>query len=331
MQKLMPYLMFGVVLVVCGVIVACWFVHSKIVYSDENISLTYSHSVSNFPSLNDQIYVKDDVLCFVNERGEIRTVQYVNNNTSLTVTELPKGYQLFAILDDKSVIVQIEDSLHYLNTVDGKSEKLWQGVGVGYCGDRVYFTDYNTLYEAEIGGSEPQVVVSFDELLASYSDGIIYRNDEGIYQLLLNQPDVPRLLTSGDIVWPKVNSPWLVENAYLYTSDYALRISGRTLDMYTYASGEMRRIYEIDAENMLLMAVTARDNELYVSRQYTDLKFWPIKDKQINGIYKYDIQEKLWTKINDNIYPVIMQVDEKHLYGIDAYNGLGRIKIIKVN
>ena len=131
MQKIMHYLLLGVVLVVCVVNTACGFGLDNTSYSDDSIPLTYSRSLSTFPSINDQAYVKDNVLYFVNERGEARAIQYLNTDMGRTVTELQKSYQLFAVLDEKSVIVQIEDSLHYLNTVDGKSEKLWQGVGVG--------------------------------------------------------------------------------------------------------------------------------------------------------------------------------------------------------
>jgi len=58
---------------------------------------------------------------------------------------------------------------------------------------------------------------------------------------------------------------------------------------------------------------------LYVSIQRTDIKNWPIKDKDINGIHRYDFGTEEWTKVSSKTYGTIMQFDAKNLYGINEY------------
>lgn len=67
------------------------------------------------------------------------------------------------------------------------------------------------------------------------------------------------------------------------------------------------------------MAATTHGDILYVSVQRTDTKNWPIKDKDINGIYRYDFNTKEWTKISSKTYGSLMQFDAKNLYGVNEY------------
>lgn len=332
MHKLKWFFVLGFVLLIgCGFL-TWWLFHGYSMYTADTISLTYSRSVSSFPSVaKGNFYVRDNVLYFAEDHGDSSIIRYVKNNRIHTFAKLPKKCERFIVLDDKSLIVQIKSSLYLINTSDGKLIELWQGNCVGCYGNLVYFTDSTTLYEAEIGVREPQAVALFEELLASYHDGIVYRNSEGIYQLLFEQVNEPQLLITGDILWPNDKSVWLIGYEYLYTHNYALRISSYALDMYTYKTGEVCRIYEVPTNNMVLMSITARDDELYVSRQYTDLKFWKLENEEINGTYKYCILEDKWTKITNKTYSVIEQFDEQYLYGMRANSLLGGAENIKVN
>lgn len=324
------FYIFVCILLIGCVCFVCLLFNRYILNTADTMSLTYSHSVSTFPSLNGKFYIKDDILYFINEHDSANIIRCIENNWIRTFAKLPGPCEQFVILDNKAVIVQIKDWLYLLNTVDGKLMKLWQGKCVGEYENQVYFIVDTTLYVAETEKLEPHMVLSFDELLASYHDGIVYRDGDGIYQLLLEQLDEPKLLTIGDIAWANDDSVWLIGYKYLYTPNYALRISSYALDMYVYKTGEIHRIYEVDTDTVMdgvvLMAVTAQDNELYVSRQYTDLKFWHLENEEINGTYKYCIKEDVWTKISTKTYSVLAQFDEHFLYGINTLSFFGGIK-----
>lgn len=279
------------------------------------MSLSYSSCASSYYSGN-YFYVKDNILYFQGEgfNGD-EQIKYVKNNVIHTFSET--YYEKFIIIDEKNAIVQWKEAVHLLNTSDDSIVELWKGECVGYYDGKVYFTDDTTLYVAEIGESRPNIVLSYDELLASDYNGITYKSGENIYQYLLEHPDEVKLLTVGDIPWLESTGDPLYDE-YLYTSDYALRIGGNDLDLYIYKTGEMRRIYEIE-NNKAAIAVVARENELYVSRQYMDSTNWLLRDKEINGTYKYEIQENKWTKIANRTYPVMVQFDEQYLYCYDSY------------
>ena len=324
-----------VVLALTCVLLTTWLFRINVLFTSNHLSLTYARSATSMPLWYDQMfYVKDNVLYFIDDNGKKDRLCYVENNIIKTFVKLPYSFDHFVVADDETVIIQRKDILYSLNVSDGVITELWQGACVGYYEDQLYFTNDSALYAAKIGQGEPQKVLSFDELLASYHDGIIYRNGEEICQLLLEQTDAPQVLTKGNIPWPDAMLHWLLDEVFLYTSDYALHIGSHTIDMYTYKTGAMKRIYEAaDAHDgsMVTMAVTARENEIYISRLLTHISFWKIRDKNINGTYRYDIQADTWTKITDATYSTIAQFDDRYLYGNDSgsFFDYGVLKITK--
>lgn len=322
-----------ILLVVCTLLVVCYF-QSHYLNTGDTLSLSYSYNTTLFPSAqsSQQFYVLDNVLYFVENRGDKAVIRYVKKNWIRTFAEMPANYKRFIVVDGKTVIVEIKNVIYSLDVSSGDLTKLWKGSCVGYHLKDVYFTDGSALYIRKITEDEPRKVTAFDEVLASYADGMVYKNSMGIYRLMYENPNEPQLITEGTILWPEVpKNAGLLDVAYLYTSEYALRIGSNTLDMYVYDTGEIQRIYETDAGNMVIMAVAASENELYVSRQWVDMKFWLLENQDINGTYKYDILKKAWTKITNKTYSVIGRFDEQYLYGIDLFRILGGIKQINVD
>ncbi|MBP3300724.1 MAG: hypothetical protein J6M34_04400 [Clostridia bacterium] len=319
----------------CGLLLgaalfALWFFNCCYLYTPDNLSLTYARNQSSFPSMEENsFYVRDNLLYFAEDRGDKVVVRVVKNNVIRTFAEIPKNYKRFLVLDDETMLVQVKDTLYLMNTEDENLVELWSGTCVGYHGDQVYLTDETALYAAKITETEPQKVVSFHEILASYEDGIVYRNGDGIYQLFYEKTNVPQLLTNNAIPWP--NEKTELEFSYLYTTDYALRIGSHTLDLYFYKTGEMRRIYETEANHMVIMAVSAGMDGLYVSRQWVDAKFWPLKNSEINGTYRYDIQGDLWTRISDETCSTLARFDDSSVYGYDRYSTFPSVKQFEVN
>ena len=291
-----------------------WFFHKTFLKTSDTLSLSYVPSATNYWRRN-YFYVHDNVLYFVEHGPDIKDiVKYVKNDVIHTYAKIPSGYDRFIIIDDKSALIQWKDIVHLLNVADDSLVELWEGECVGYYDGLVYFTKDNMLYSAKISETEPKAIISFDDLLASDYNGITYQKGENIYQFVLSQPNEPKLLTTGDIPWPESRDGWLPINPYLFTSEYALHIGDSALYMYVYKTGEMKRIFEVK-EWCCAMAVVAHKDELYVSRQCTDSKFWPVRNKQINGTYKYDIIENTWTRISKETYSVLVQFDEHNLYG----------------
>ncbi len=324
------YLCISGLLFILGILAVLWLFQGSFLYTEDTLALTYSRSTSTFSS-KERFYVRDNLLYYAEDRGEKTVVRYVKNNVVHTFAEIPPNYEHFIILDDGTLIVQIRDTLYSLDTENKYPVELWPGSCVGSFENQVYFIHNTTLYTAEITESEPRKVVLFDELLGSYNDGIVYRSGECIYQLLYEQSNIPLLVTSGEIPWSKDITSWALDVAYLYTSEYALRIGSHSLDMYIYKTGELQRIYEADVDNMIIMAVVAGKKELYVSRQLVDLKFYPLKDNKINGTYKYDIQAKSWTKISSEVCSMLVQFDKQSLYGCDSYGVYDKIKRLEVD
>lgn len=306
--------LFVSVIIIISINVGMWFYRRNILKTSDSLSLAYTPSASSYWKQN-YFYVHDNVLYFVDDN---HIIKYVKNNVIYTFAEIPVAYDRFIIIDDKLAIIQWKDALHLLNASNDELVELWQGDCVGCYEGQVYFTKDNVLYSAKVNGSEPEIVVSFDELLSSDYTGITYRIGGNIYQFLLEQPNEFKLLNIGEIPWPEISGS-IIFNPYLYTSNYALQLGPETLDMYVYETKEMKRIFELDENdvNMVSMAVVAHENEVYVSRQYMDGKLWPLKNKQINGTYKYDIQENTWSKITNKTYSVLVQFDEQHLYGLN--------------
>lgn len=333
MQKLkIKHLCRWGVLLVIGVLLIWWFLSSHILYTSDNLSLTYARNQSTFPSFADDFfYVHNNLLYFTEDSGDDTAVRVVKNNVIRTFAVIPgNNYQRFLILDEETLLVQIRDTIYSMNTEDEKLVELWSGTCVGCYENQVYFTDETTLYTAKITENEPQAVVSFLELLASYKDGIVYQSEEGIYQLFYEKPNDPQLLTSNEIPWPKEGSQ--LEVAYLYTTDFALRISGHSLDLYTYKTDEMQRIYATTADqNMVIMAISAGKDNLYISRQLVDLKFWPLENNEINGTCRYEIQTGSWARVSDETCSILVQFDEHSLYGYDSYNMFHSVKRFKVD
>ena len=318
--KVSYFLVFCVVLFV-GIVL--WLLHTRILYTADSLSAEYTRSVSNLDmsDCGQQFYVSNNTLYFATQ-GDIR---YVKNNWVSILAKTPGTYERFVILDDETVILEKGDTLYWLNKEDGSLTKLWQGNSVGHYGNQVYFTCDNTLYAAEVTQGEPKEIVVFDELLGAYDDAIVYRSAGCIYQLLFREPDTSQLLVVGEIPWPEDVWPFF-NDAYLYTHDYALYISATAIDMYTYETGEMKRIYDIGTDHSAIMAVTARKNELYVSRQWVDVKLWPLRSKEINGTYRYDMQTDVWTKITGKTYKTIARFDERSVY---VYGSWGKVERLR--
>ena len=308
-----------------------YFLKNRIMYTSNTISPTYSRSASAYDN-NQLFYVKDNILYFVGDTDD-HVVRCVKNNWTHTFAKLPVNYDNFVIVDDKTTVVRtMTDDIYLL--VDGDLTELWQGESLGYDGEKyLYFVTDGSLYSATLTEREPQKIISFDRLLGAYHDAIVYENEGCIYQLLYAEPNTPQLLAE-DNPWSN-DSPWL---DYLYTSNYALCFGIETLDMYTYETGEIKRLFDANIvdENftgMAVMAVAASDNELYVSRQNTSMAYWPINNKKINGTYKYDFVTGEWTKVDDNTYFELARFDERSMYGCiiggidDLFDPLKRIEL----
>ena len=326
MRKIKRFWWIGCLLLVVGICLAYLFR----VNTADNMSLTYSRSASTISS-EEPFYIKDGELYFYNKLFSYK-ILHLKNDWVGTFAQLPKSYgeksvsyEKFIILNDESLITQVKDQIYLLKLPDGEMQELWQGNCVGYDGTRIYFTNDTTLYASEIGQNEPEVIITFEKLMAYYSDAIVYKSEEGICQLFFERPKEPQLLTTGWIPWSVDTTAFPLDFAYIYTSDYALRIGTHAIDMFIYETGEMKRIYETDSSNRVAMAVSATPNEICVSRQLKDIALWDVKDATINGTYKYDIRAGSWTKISKKTYYTLGQFDEKHLYGFNSESLLGRV------
>lgn len=297
--------------------------------TSDDLSPTYARSASTFRSPDQYFYAHNNRLYFVEERLKSVVIRYSENNVIHTFAEIPKNYQQFLMFDESTAVVQVQESLS-LVYADGSLQELWPGSCVGIYENRLYFTEGTSLYSAHLPDGEPKQEVCFEELLGSSRDGIVYRTEDGIFQLLLNQPNVPRLLTDGEISWPEDTASARSED--LYTSDYAVRIGSNTLDLYFYETGEMRRIFEDFTEGRwTIMAVVAGETELYVSRQWATYDYYPKKNKEINGTYRYSIETDSWSKISDKVCSTMVQYDPKTLYGYNFYGYFNDLKRIEVN
>jgi len=312
--------------------VAFCFFNAFVMFTSDTLSLTYARSATVM-STSKQFYVHDNILYFVDDHSD--TIKYVKNNIIYKFAKLPTNCRDFIILEDGTALVHKNDSaICLLDKDDGTLTELWQGRCVGYVGEWLYFTCGNTLYKAVVGENAPTEVISFDELLASYSDAIVYKDSGNIYQLYLDRTDDPLMLTAGEIPWPDRQSNFLLDDPYLYTENYALHISTYTVDMYVYSTGEMKRIYDAgDPDGIIITSLAAENDRIYVSRRLTDSHLWPIADKNnINGTYEYDIKSDVWTKINGQSYNALFRFDTEALYGYkDAilFGGAKRIKMTR--
>lgn len=312
-------------LAICAVLIVVLgcVLYRRVLHTSDALSSEYTRSVSNLSGCDQQFYISNNTLYFATEDD----IRYVKNNWVCKLVKTPSGqYQRFVVLDDVTVILEKDDTIYRLNKKDNSLTELWQGNSLGHYGNQVYFTHDNTLYVSEVTQGEPQEVITFDELLGIYDDGIVYKSKGCIYQLLFREPDAPQILVHCEISWPEDVSPYF-NDAYLYTLDYALHISSTAIDMYTYETGEMKRIYDMGKDDAAIMAVTARKNELYVSRQWVDTAIWPLRSKD-NGTYRYDMRTDSWTKITNKRSRTIAQLDENSIY---MYGLWGRVKRLKLD
>lgn len=324
------------IILCCVVLVAValfsvWFLQNHILYTSDTLSSIYSRSASAFTWEN--FYVKDNTLYFV-KHGALsgESICRVKNDWTHTISKLPSqyAYEDFVVIDDQTILVRSGHGIYRSVSISDET-MLWQGESLGYDGEKyIYFVNDGTLYSATLSEREPQKIVSFDRLLGAYHDAIVYENEGRIYQLFYADPSTSQLLAE--------ESPWPdgIRTEYVYTSNYALRIGYKTLDMYVYETGEIKRIFDADIVDedfygMAVMALAASENELYVSRQHTDGVYWPIDNKEINGTYKYDFVTGEWTRIDDNTFFWLAQFDENSLYGYNANDLLDPYKRIKLN
>ncbi len=339
------------VIIIIAVAIPVWsFFEFNFILTSDNMSLTYSRSVGVTEYQDEgRSYVYDGDLYYIDgteyieeENSLADTIQYTKNNfiSTYCTPEYPDIYRgsidNFLIIDSDLAIVEISDKLSPdLLLFDRKSNEftsLWDGQCVAYYNGKVYFTNENSLYAGEVDNGESSVVFSFDKLLGSYYDGIVYENDGRIYQLLLEDTSSPCVLVDGIIEWPIIKSDDFIHDTYLYTFDYALHIGGSAIDMYTYKTREIKRIFETDKSDEVRMAATARGNDIYVSRQVTG-NYYPedgLAFVDINGTYHYDIESGEWTKISNYRCSSLVLYDEKCLYGYKNYwffNHMVRIPI----
>ena len=299
-------------------------------FTPDTLSLTYARS-ANMLSTDQQIYVHDNILYFADDSNN--TIKYIKNNIICNFVKLPTNCKDFIILEDGTLLVHKNDStICLLDKDNGTLTELWQGHCTGYDKEWLYFTNDNTLYKAVVREISPLDVISFDELLASYSNSIVYKKDGNIYQLYFAHPDEPTMLNSGDIPWPKCKSHFILDDIYLYSENYALHISTYAVDMYFYSTGEMKRIYDAgNPDGTIITSLVAEDDKIYVSRFLTDSLLWPIIDRNnINGTYEYDIHSGTWTKINGQSYTTMFQFDSEALYGYKNAIFWGGVKRIKL-
>ena len=282
----------------------------------------YSRSVSNIEA-KQRFWVKDNVLYFY-KKSIGPSICWVKNDWTSTYSKLHKpymrmadSYETFIPIDDNSFITQVQEFIYLGSCPTGEMEKLWDGYLVGYSNELIYFATDTTLYASKIEEQDLQVVATFDELLACYPDAVVYSLDESIYQLYFENTNDPQLLTSMPIPWVEDYS-FPLDLVYIYTSSYALQIGDHSIDMYIYDTGELKRIYEYkDREGVIAMAVVAGENEIFVSRQLMDIKFYKLDDVAVNGTWRYIIMSDQWKKINSKTYRALGQFDDQYLYGFE--------------
>ena len=325
MRKIKRFWWIGCLLLAVGICLACLYR----VNTDDNMSITYSRSASTISS-EEPFYIKDGELYFY-DKFTGYNIRRIKDNWIGTFAKSSTYFTRFIILNDESLITQVKDQICLFDLSNNEMHELWQGNCVGYDGTRVYFTVATTLYASEIGQNDPEVIITFEKLMAYYSDAIVYKSEEGICQLFFDRPSEPQLLTTGWIPWSVDTAAFPLDFEYIYTSDYALRIGTYAIDMFIYETGEMKRIYETDSSNRVAMAVSATPNEICVSRQLKDIALWDLKDATINGTYRYDIQSGSWTKISKKTYYTLGQFDDKYLYGFNSEFPLGGIRQIDLH
>ena len=328
------------VIIIIAVAIPIWLLfEDNFILTSDNMSLTYSRSVGVTEYQNEgRSYVYDGDLYYIDDTEYIEeknsradTIQYTKNNfiSTYCTPEYPDIYNgdiyNFLIIDSDLAIVEIggkrSPNLLLYNCKSNEFTPMWDGKCVAYYNGKVYFTNENSLYAGEIDNGESSVIESFDTLFGSYYDGIVYEKDSKTYQLLFEDTSSPCVLVDGIIEWPIIKSDDFIHDTYLYTFDYALHIGGSAIDMYTYKTREIKRIFETDKSDEVRMAATARGNDIYVSRQVTG-NYYPedgLAFVDINGTYHYDIESGEWTKISNYRCSSLVLYDEKCLYGYKNY------------
>ena len=333
------------VIIIIAVAIPIWLLfEDNFILTSNNMSLTYSRSVGVTEWQHEgSSYVKNNTLYYIDSSMNFDlsanfSIQQIKNNFAFKYCKIPdESIYNFLIIDSDLAIVEISDKLSPdLLLFDRKSNEftpMWDGQCIAYYNGKVYFTNENSLYAGDVDNGESSVVFSFDKLLGSYHDGIVYEKDGKTYELLIEDTSSPCLLVDGIIEWPIIKSDDFIHDTYLYTFDYALHIGGSAIDMYTYKTREIKRIFETDKSDEVRMAATARGNDIYVSRQVT-ANYWPedgLAFADINGTYHYDIDSGEWTKISIYRCSSLVLYDEKCLYGYKNYwffnNNMVRIPI----
>ena len=248
-----------------------------------------------------------------NELFGTQTIKYSMNGIVHNWDKLSNLSEQFIICDENTAIICEKGAIYLQKNTENGKMKLCDGEILGFYNRHLYYTNKTVLYEINIDTKVKKTITIWDTLLASYYDGIIYKKDGCTYSLLFETPSTPQLLIDKEITWPKADR-W--NEGFLYTNDKILRITSKGIEVYFLATEKIERIYEPKMDSCALqIAAVVHENTMYVSIQRTDIKNWPIRDKDINGLYRYDFVTKEWKKIGSKTYGSLMQFDELNLYG----------------
>lgn len=327
---------FAIVSVLCVLIIKMYMnLDQKFLSKAEESTLSYSRSVDSFGNTRANIYVFDNSIYFLENRvgaNKALIIKRIKDNHVESVAELPAEVDsdYFFIVNDSTGIVQSNSKIYLFDIRNKKISYLTDGKGVAVNKDYLYYLRKDTLCVMDVFQGNSQDLFAYDEVLASYYDSVIFEYNGNRYIWSITQPEKISSIPYVEINWP-VADLWIEE--YLYTNDKVFRITKNALDVYTYKTGEVQRIFalnEHDAGGIVVMAVCVSGNDIFISRQCTDIKFWPQIDSKINGTFKYTLDAKTLVKIDQKAYLPIIQFDAKHLYGINHYSLINLDKLVQI-
>ncbi len=310
----------------------------------KEMDLTYSRSINSWGETWRQCFVYNNTLYYMTDEIPVigtRTIKYSKDRFVHNMTTVSSADVRFWVVDEKTLITQsyvwsnIPATIYLDKPKEGTRVKLCKGILVGVCDNRLYYVNDNTLYEMDLSEKEEAPILSYDTLLGNYYDGIVYQADGYIYSFLFESLEPSLILAPGVLDWFDGESWFLtMDPEFLFTDTSIVRITPYSIKTYSMSTGEIDTIFAPDLESDLLhIAATAHQNIMYVSVQRTDIANWTIRDKEINGLYKYDFVTKEWTKISSKTYGSLMQFDDQYLYGTNEYRliNIGNVERIPLN